>query len=811
MISNRAGTRWKLVAAVTAAAGLLLATLFISPGATTRDGRSSGGIGVQRALAGDFGGGSGYANNYVLGLFSESVGGNMKVKIPRSEWSGIRNVRIFAKWNTVERTGKNRYDWGPLDAEVNNALSVGVNSILITLNGPVPAWAIGKNNPSPQDLGPPRRMQNWSDFCYAVAKRYKGYVDYFQVWLEPGWDVDAPPAAQGVVYYSSWCDFTYIGLMRAGYQAIKRANPDAYVCTGSMMNGITRQESDFKNYEILLAGGNQDISMKVHSNNTDIVAERPMYFNYHGSIPDGNVELGVKAPRKVWYLAEGATHPGFEEWLCIQNPQNKEAVVNITYMFQGGATQNQQVAVPAHSRYTIDVNGTVGPFKDVSAKVESAQPIVVERPMYFNYHGKWTGGSIGAGVPDFATKWYLAEGATQPGFEEWISLMNPSALPTDVKITYMFKGGATQVQHVYMKPTSRETVNVNEVVGPNKDVSALVESTHGIIADRPMYFLYHDAWPGGDTQFGATKPGTSWFLSEGTTRNNSNDGAFEEWISIMNPGNKEAKVDLTYMFPGGGTQPGSKTVPAHARETILVNNEIGPDKDVSVQLNSDQPIVVERPQYFYYHNRITGGDVELGCEQGGRDWYFAEGTTREGFDEWLTLMNPADRDTSVKITFMFGDSTTQDKDVTLPPKSRTTIGVNNSVSIATVADGIGMHPYDYPQYWAWYYSTVVNILNKNGYGNKEVVVPEIGWPHAGRAEFSAEGQRQAIGEVGLGGLFGAGCKKIWVFEDIDPAVSWDQAFNGLFDFNGNAMPAWWEYKNWQGNLPNYGNKPNHLW
>jgi hypothetical protein len=170
-------------------------------------------------------------------------------------------------------------------------------------------------------------------------------------------------------------------------------------------------------------------------------------------------------------------------------------------------------------------------------------------------------------------------------------------------------------------------------------------------------------------------------------------------------------------------------------------------------------------------------------------------------------MNPTNKSDTATITYMFTDGTTQKQSVSLPPKSRTTVGVNNSLSMATICDGIAVHPYDYPEYWAWYYQNVVNICAKNGYGGKEVIVTEIGWPHAGRAEFSQEGQRKAIGEVGVGGLWGAGCKKIWIFEDVDPPSSWDQAFNGLYDYNGNAMPAWNEYKKWQAQLPNYGNKP----
>ncbi|HEY5531328.1 MAG TPA: hypothetical protein VIK22_04945 [Candidatus Anoxymicrobiaceae bacterium] len=805
MSSGKISRRWKIIAGLAAGVGLLILALCFTQG-TPGGGSSKLGsaIGVRSALAGDFTG-KAAADRTILGLFSESVTSNLKVKYPSSQWSSVRNVRLFANWSQVERR-KGKPDWSSLDAEINSTLSLGVNSILLTLTGPVPSWAQNRELGKLRWTGPPKDIKNWYNYCRSVANRYKKVVDYYQIWQEPGWDLDAPPAAGGVVYYASYCDFTYMGLLRAGYQGVKSVQPDAYVASGSMMNGITRSANDFKNYETLLAGGNQDVSMKITSGQ-NIVAERPMYFNYHGQWPDGTTELGTTKPLKRWYLAEGATYSGFEEWICVQNPNKVDTGVNITYMFPGGATQQQYFTMKANSRFTVNVNEAVGANRDVSARIDAAQPVVVERPMYFKYHGKWTGGSIGSGVASPQTQWYMAEGATQPGFEEWISLMNPSSSATNVTITYMFKGGQTRVQKLYMSKTSRQTVNVNAVVGPNKDVSAKVVSNVPIIAERPMYFLYHGAWPGGDTQVGAPQPQTSWLFAEGTTRNNSTDGAFEEWISIMNPGDAPANVGITYMYPGGGTQAGSKTVGAHSRETILVNSEIGNNKDVSVQLNSSQPIIAERPMYFDYHMKITGGDVELGCQGGSKTWYFAEGTTREGFEEWATLMNPTNKSDTATITYMFPDGTTQQQSVGLPPKSRTTVGVNNSLSMATICDGIAVHPYDYPEYWAWYYQNVVNICAKNGYGGKEVVVTEIGWPHAGRAEFSREGQRKAIGEVGVGGLWGAGCRKIWIFEDVDPLQSWDQAFNGLYDHNGNAMPAWNEYKKWQARLPNYGNKP----
>jgi len=791
--------------AIAAGAAIFLIAMTLPWGSGRGTTRPTSG-GIQKALAGDVA----PRDRQLLGLFSESVGNNLKVKIPSSQWGSVRNVRLFVKWKFVEGAGKGRYTWIGLDSEVNNALSLGVNSILLTITGPVPVWATNPANPNPSYQGPPKKIKDWGDFCGAVAARYKNYVDYYQVWQEPGWDTDSPPGQAGMVYYSGDCDYSYLGMLRAAYPAIKNADPDSEVISGAMLNGITHSPGDLSHYETLLSGANQDVSMKVTADR-NIVAERPMYFNYHGAWKGGTVELGVKQPNKEWYLAEGATHPGFEEWICIQNPGSASASVGITYMFPGGKTQQQNLTVSPNSRSTVDVNFAVGLYKDVSARVTSNQPIIVERPMYFMYHEAWDGGSVESGVSTLSKTWYLAEGATQPGFEEWISLMNPGLAQTNVKITYMFPGGATQVQHLSMPPTSRETVLVNKIVGPNKDVSAMVEADQAIIAERPMYFMYHGAWAGGHSQVGATSANTSWFLSEGTTRSNQYDGAFEEWISIQNPGNAPAHVNFKYMFTGGATQDAQKTVAAHSRETVLVNGVVGPDRDVSVQLDSDQPIVVERPMYYNYHNSIAGGDVELGCTGAGKTWYFAEGTTRSGFEEWTTLQNPNAESATATITYMFSDGTTQQQSVGLPANSRTTVGVNRALSMANVCDMLAIHPYDYPEHWAWYYQYVRGIQQRMGFDGKELTVTEIGWPHAGNVAFSNEGQRQAIGDKGVGSLWGVGCRKIWIFEDVDPAVSWDSAYNGMYDYNGNAMPAWNEYKRWQGILLDYGNKPNHLW
>jgi hypothetical protein len=117
-----------------------------------------------------------------------------------------------------------------------------------------------------------------------------------------------------------------------------------------------------------------------------------MYFNYKGAWTGGHDVVGAPSPQTTFLFAEGYTGAGFEEWLCLQNPNPDPTTAHITYMFADGTTQTQDVPIGPTTRATVDVNSVIGPGKEVSIKVEADAPIVAERPMYFNYKGAWTGG-----------------------------------------------------------------------------------------------------------------------------------------------------------------------------------------------------------------------------------------------------------------------------------------------------------------------------------------------------------------------------------------------------------------------------------
>jgi hypothetical protein len=104
--------------------------------------------------------------------------------------------------------------------------------------------------------------------------------------------------------------------------------------------------------------------------------------------------IGASAADTNWCLAEGSTGPGFETWVLVQNPNDTEARVTLTYILGDSTRDGPTVTLPAHSRRTFDVADTVGQVWEVSTIVTSDKPVIAERAMYGNGRA-WGTDSIG--------------------------------------------------------------------------------------------------------------------------------------------------------------------------------------------------------------------------------------------------------------------------------------------------------------------------------------------------------------------------------------------------------------------------------
>ena len=114
-------------------------------------------------------------------------------------------------------------------------------------------------------------------------------------------------------------------------------------------------------------------------------------------------------------------------------------------------------------------------------------------------------------------------------------------------------------------------------------------------------------------------------------------------------------------------------------------------------------------------------------------------------------------------------------------------------------DAFCLHPYYQPDQWGYALRPGGELLiprdRQGGLGHRDR------WPHGSDREPRPQGmeeQRAAIGMVGLGSLVSSGCRKIWVYQDLDdpPGTDYEGLYYGLFDYRGRPTPAWPEFRGW---------------
>jgi kumamolisin len=265
-------------------------------------------------------------------------------------------------------------------------------------------------------------------------------------------------------------------------------------------------------------GINQPSAMYVHSDQP-VVVERPMYFttsrtNISGPVTGAATVVGAQAPGKDWLFAEGYTGANFHEYLVLANfDPAVTANATISLEYSNGAVNPATIQVPPQSQVFFDVNNASAAFAQstptVSAEVTSDAPIVAERQEYFRYNIDIPGGTDQIGEPGPAKAVYsFAEGYTAPGFNEFLTLQNPNSSSETVAVTlYMHNSIMTQ-KLVTVGPQTRVTMNINSIVAPiaqanasaGYEASLVVWASSGtIVAERPLYFNYHNNFALGGT------------------------------------------------------------------------------------------------------------------------------------------------------------------------------------------------------------------------------------------------------------------------------------------------------------------------
>ncbi|MDY6796310.1 MAG: L,D-transpeptidase family protein [Actinomycetota bacterium] len=284
----------------------------------------------------------------------------------------------------------------------------------------------------------------------------------------------------------------------------------------------------------------------------------------------------------------------------------------------------------------------------------------------------YMGGHVSMGSAAASDTWYFAEGYTGGGFNEYVLIYNPQDYGVHFEVDFMLPDGSMPTYDFTVGAKSRLTLNVDDFPGmDNTNVSVRLRTEQPVVAERSMYFDYNGK-TGGHVASGITQPADTWYFAEGYT-----GGGFDEYILVQNPQDLDVIVNFDFMLPDGSVYTEAFPVYARSRATICVDAAPGMDNtNVSVRLRSDLPVVAERSMYFGYNEGINGGHAKPGVTELSSTWYFAEGYTGGGFDEYILLLNPHDMDSTFALDLILPDGNVYTYPFTADANSRVTVNID---------------------------------------------------------------------------------------------------------------------------------------
>ena len=134
-----------------------------------------------------------------------------------------------------------------------------------------------------------------------------------------------------------------------------------------------------------------DLSTKV-TGSQPIIAERAMYWD-NGTGEACHDSIGMASPHTTFYLPDGETGGGYETYTLVQNPNDTDVEVEISYLTEGGTgnqTFTETIAANSRMTYSMVDKGINGRASVMVTCKTPGRRIMVERAMYWNGRGAGT-------------------------------------------------------------------------------------------------------------------------------------------------------------------------------------------------------------------------------------------------------------------------------------------------------------------------------------------------------------------------------------------------------------------------------------
>jgi hypothetical protein len=474
----------------------------------------------------------------------------------------------------------------------------------------------------------------------------------------------------------------------------------------------------------------------------------------------------------TWYVAEGSTAEtpdgDFHTYISIMNPNPNDTELDIQFQTPEGPIDAPTMVLGRESAMTVSVEDYVPNKWSVSTRVDSAEPVTVDRYTTFQYPGettsyKWAHGSLGVTEPN--NSWFLAEGSTGVDgtgyFETWILVQNPTANDTVIDISFQTPAGTVPgPTGREIKAGQRQTFNVADYVPSTWGVSTAMTTRDGgrVVCERAMYW---STWvtqrQSAHASIGTPSAGSNWYLAEGSTGttpwtgSNPDAGNFESWILVQNPTATDARVDISFQTPRGEVKgPQSFQIRAGRHHSLDVSQWVKNEWSVSTSVTCKPGgggVIAERAMYWNLPQgavhqadpnmwkRYVAHD-SIGAMNRFREWEVAGMTlSNPSFESWILVQNPSNDKQDITV-FFYTDSAGGGRigpvEYVMPAHSRKTFDVSDYVASSVGTIGATVEVMGFPSdpgivvehssYWGF------------GQGEDPQGYRQIGWDSIGHAE-----------------------------------------------------------------------------
>ncbi len=252
-----------------------------------------------------------------------------------------------------------------------------------------------------------------------------------------------------------------------------------------------------------------------------------------------------------WAFAGGSTAGGNLLTLSLLNPTATEAVVNVSFLTDGGVVVPQAyqgLTVPPGQLVTENVGDFVQNANDIATLV-TAQTGTLVSTEFQQWSPGGTGGlSLRLGSPGLATTWQFAQTTAIQGATVDFYLANPGSAPATATMTFGLSSGSVEPVQTVVAPRSVAVMATSAAPGLPHQVPYAVT----VVASQPIAVGRSVLAPGGSAApVWGSSPGTvtttdSWVVpGPGIPGAPGTAGATVHSLAVADPGTSPVRVGLT--------------------------------------------------------------------------------------------------------------------------------------------------------------------------------------------------------------------------------------------------------------------------